>query len=81
MVLWQPLREVADEMAEAFDTIVEKWAFRLELKKDDKGLAYILWHGLQNREMRTWDHDPHTGFWRRFGVGFLAMLPFIEPQL
>ena len=72
---------VADEMAEAFDTIVEKGAFRLELKKDEKGLEYILWHGLQNGEMRTWGHDPHTGFWRRFGIGFLGMLPFIESQL
>jgi cardiolipin synthase C len=72
---------VADEIADAFDTIVEKGAFRLELKKDEKGLEYILWHGIQNGEMRTWGHDPHTSFWRRFGIGFLGMLPFVESQL
>jgi hypothetical protein len=24
--------------------------------------------------------DPYTGFWRRFGIGFMGMLP-IESQL
>lgn len=72
---------LAEGMAEAFDTIVAEGAFRLELKKDEKGLEHLLWHGLQNGEMRTWGHDPHTGFWRRLGVGFLGLLPFVESQL
>ena len=29
---------------------------------------------------QTFDHEPYTGFWKRFGVGFMRMLP-IESQI
>jgi hypothetical protein len=28
----------------------------------------------------TFDHEPHTGFWQRFGVGLMRLLP-VESQL
>jgi putative cardiolipin synthase len=54
-------------------------AFRLELKKEN-GTEKILWHGLVNGKQQTFDVDPYTGFWRRFGIGFMRLLP-IESQL
>lgn len=72
---------LAEQMAEGFDTIVEEAAFRLELAKDEKGLEYIIWHGLENGELRTWAHDPHTSFWQRFFIGILRFVPFVESQL
>jgi len=72
---------LAEQMAEGFDTIADEAAFRLELKKDEEGLEYILWHGLENGEQRTWGHDPHTSFWRRFFIGTLRFVPLIESQL
>ncbi|BHH81902.1 phospholipase D family protein [Desulforhopalus sp. 52FAK] len=72
---------VAEGMVEAFDLIVKKAAFRLELKKDNQGLEYIIWHGMENGKERTWAHEPHTGFLRRLGIGLLKFVPFIESQL
>ncbi|MFT5727233.1 MAG: putative cardiolipin synthase [Desulforhopalus sp.] len=72
---------LAEQMAENFDIIVEEVSFRLELKTDEQGLEYILWHGLENGEQRTWGHDPHTSFWRRFFIGTLRFVPFVESQL
>ena len=53
---------LAEQMTETFDTILEEAAFRLKLKKDEKGLEYILWHALENGVQRTWGHDPHASF-------------------
>ena len=72
--------EIAALMAGAFDQITEQRAFRLELRTDEEGIEYIYWHGLENDEERVWTTDPHTGFWRRFGVFFMSLLP-LESQL
>lgn len=72
--------EVADTMAETFDLITEKIAFRLELQTDEDGIEYISWHGLENGKERTWTSDPHTGLFQRFGIFFMGLLP-IESQL
>ena len=73
-------KELAEEMANWFDDNIEEMAFLLELKKDEKGLERIYWHGLENGEQRVFLVDPYTGFLRRFGIGFLSLLP-IESQL
>ena len=73
--------DVAEYMAEGFDEVMAKSAFRLELKKDEKGLEYIVWHGYENGEERTWGHEPHTSLWRRFLIGTLRFVPFVESQL
>lgn len=71
--------EIAAEMSGWFDQNIEQMAFRLELKKEN-GTEKILWHGLVNGKQQTFDVDPYTGFWRRFGIGFMRLLP-IESQL
>lgn len=70
----------AEAMAQAFDDMTESMAFRLELRTDKEGFEHIYWTGLENGKKRTWSADPHTGFWKRFGVFFMGLLP-IESQL
>lgn len=72
--------EIAEGMAENFDRDIKQHTFTLELKKDEDGYEELLWHGYENGEPVTFDVDPYTGFWRRFGVGFMGILP-IESQL
>jgi hypothetical protein len=55
-------------------------AFRPELVKNENGTEKILWHGLVDGEQKTFDVDPYTCLWRRFGIGFMSILP-IESQL
>jgi putative cardiolipin synthase len=71
---------MAKEMADWFDQNIAQLAFRLELQKDENGYEQILWHGLDNGKSRLFNVEPHTGFWRRFGIGFMSLLP-IESQL
>lgn len=73
-------QEVASSMAEAFDEDISKESFRLELRIDEDGNEELLWHGYENGKPVTYDVDPHTSFWRRFGVGLMGLLP-IESQL
>ena len=70
----------AKEMADWFDQNIEKLAFRLELRKNDAGSEKLLWHGLVDGEPQVFDVEPYTGFWRRFGIGFMSLWP-IESQL
>ena len=72
--------EIAKAMAEWFDENIGQLAFRLELQKDEDGYERLLWHGLENGEPRTFTSEPYAGFWRRFGIGFMRLLP-IESQL
>jgi len=72
--------EIASGVGDWFDRNIEQKTFRLELRTDEDGYDQILWHGLENGEQRFFDVDPYTGFWRRFGIGFMSLLP-IESQL
>ena len=72
--------ELAEEMGKSFDEDIEQVAFRLELKRDQDGLDRIYWYGQEKGEQQVFNVDPYTGFWRRFGVGFMSLLP-IESQL
>jgi putative cardiolipin synthase len=73
-------KEIARGMTEWFDQNIEKIAFRLELVKNQNGSEGIRWHGVVDGEQKTFKSDPYTGFWRRFGIGFLSIFP-IESQL
>jgi putative cardiolipin synthase len=73
-------KEIAEGMGKFFDENIEQVAFRLELQKDKDGLERIYWYGMENGEQTVFNVDPYTGFWRRFGVGFMSLLP-IESQL
>jgi cardiolipin synthase C len=72
--------EMADAMGKWFDENIDQIAFRLELKKDKNRLERIYWYGLENGHPQVFDTEPYAGFWRRFGVGFMSLLP-IESQL
>ena len=73
-------RELANTLAEGFDTIVANYAFRLEMETKEDGIEFVTWHGLKNSREQTWLTDPHTSFWQRMGVFFLGLLP-VESQL
>ena len=72
--------EIAEGMAEWFDQNIEQVAFRLELVRNESGSEKLLWHGMVGGKPQTFDVEPYTGFWRRFGIGFMSILP-IESQL
>ena len=72
--------ELANIMGDWFDQYVEKIAFRLELYTDHTGDENIKWHGRVDEKQRTFLTDPYVGFWRRFGIDLLGILP-IESQL
>jgi putative cardiolipin synthase len=72
--------ETADRIGSWFDQNIERVAFRLELNSDEDGFEYILWHGIDNGEQSVYNADPHTGFWLRFKIGLMGLLP-IESQL
>ena len=71
---------IAGHIADGFDRNVEKVAFRLELEKMQNGTERLLWHGLVGGEKQTFEHEPYTGFWKRFGILFMRILP-IESQI
>jgi putative cardiolipin synthase len=72
--------EIAKEMAMWFDKNIEQLAFRLELKNDEYGSDQLLWYGWEKGKQVVYTHEPHTGFWRRFGISFMSIWP-IESQL
>jgi putative cardiolipin synthase len=72
--------EIAKLIADGFDSKIDKLAFRLTLEDADKGNEQIVWHGLVGGEQKTLYKDPYTSFWKRFGVGFMRILP-IESQI
>jgi putative cardiolipin synthase len=78
VVLTSP--EMATALARSFDENIETFAFRLELHRQEGGYERILWHGIENGRQQVYKADPHTGFWRRFGLGFIGLFP-IESQL
>jgi putative cardiolipin synthase len=72
--------EIAQGMAEWFDANVEQLAFQVRLEADQNGSEQLRWYGQAAGEPLVFDVEPYTGFWKRFGVGFLRLLP-IESQL
>jgi len=71
---------IAREMAQNFDQRIDEVAFRLSLDNDEYGYGSLRWQGRVDGETETFDADPNTSFWRRFGVGFMRLLP-IESQI
>jgi putative cardiolipin synthase len=67
-------------MGDWFDQNIERIGFRLELYTDETGHGGIRWHGLEDGKPRVFHAEPYTSFWRRFGIGFIGILP-IESQL
>jgi len=71
---------IANRLAGWFDQNIERVAFRLALEANEEGYEKIVWHGWEGDKKVTYYEDPHTGFWLRFYVGFLGLLP-IDSQL
>jgi len=72
--------EIAKTIADSFDRKIDQVAFRLELQRDKQGREKMTWHGLVDGKQQVLSVDPYTSFWKRFGVGFMRMLP-IESQI
>ena len=67
--------DIANHIAKSFDQNIDRAAFRLELKTYENGSVQILWHGLVDGNQKVFDVDPYTGFWKRFGIDFMKLLP------
>ena len=72
--------ELATGLAQNFDDQIEDVAFRVTLENDEDGYGSLRWHGKMDGESVTFNKDPHTTFWHRFGVGFMRLMP-IESQI
>ena len=72
--------ELGEIMARRFDEDVRQRAFRVERFINADGNEVLRWHGFENGRPVVYEREPHTGFWQRFAIGFLMMLP-IESQL
>ena len=67
--------KLAAEMSEWFDQNIDRIAFRLALEENDNGEEILVWYRNVDGEEMRYTTEPNTGFWRRFGVGFLGLLP------
>jgi len=66
---------IANEMSDWFDQKIDAVAFRLALEQDGNGDEILVWHRSIDGIDYRYTKEPNTGFWRRFGVGFLRLLP------
>ncbi len=67
--------DIAVAMSDAFDQQVNEVAFRLALEKDDNDNEILIWQRSIDGVDYRYTTEPNTGFWRRFGVGFMKLLP------
>jgi cardiolipin synthase C len=56
-------------LGEAFAQLAIQKGYRVSL--DDKG--DLQWVTVENGKEIRFDHEPETGFWKRFGAGFLSI--------
>ena len=63
----------AQMLAKAFESRVMSKAYRLRLTDDGE----LRWDTLENGKEIEFDHEPETGFWKRFGARFLS---FFVPE-
>ena len=71
---------IATKIASFFAREMADLAFKLELEPGFEGSSHIVWHGLIDGRQQTLKTEPYTGFWQRFAVGMMSLLP-IESQL
>lgn len=72
--------KIAGSLAESITGNIGQFAFKLELKPGYENTNYLVWHGLVDGQQTTLKVEPYTGFWQRFMVGLMRLLP-IESQL
>ena len=62
--------KLAESISSGLDRVLERSAYEVRLKDD--GLEWV--ERTEQGEVR-YDEEPKTGFWKRFGVGFMSILP------
>ena len=62
----------------ALDDAIDRIAFRLVLDTDEDGHERIVWHDAETGE--PYFADPDTGYWERFWIGLVGLIP-LESQL
>ena len=67
--------DIAVGMGEWFDKSIDEVAFRLALEVNDKGEEILVWYRHIDGVEQRYTNEPNTGFWRRFSVGLLRLLP------
>jgi putative cardiolipin synthase len=72
--------EIAGRMTDQFDARIDEVGFRLVLQDDGQGVEQLRWHGMVDGKTTTFRADPHTSFWRRFGIGSMRLMP-IESKI
>ena len=72
--------EIGGRVAYNFDQRIDEVGFRLALEEDEQGGEQLRWYSLVDGKPATFTADPYTSFWRRFGIGFMRLLP-IESQI
>jgi putative cardiolipin synthase len=79
VVLTSP--QLAGRITPVIDEALDRIAYRLALETHSDGREQIVWHEpITGDGGRTYSVDPHTGFWNRFLIGFVGLLP-VESQL
>ena len=73
MVIESP--DIAVDMNEWIDREIDNMAFWLALETDRSGNEILLWRRSVDGIDQRYKTEPNTGYWRRFGVGFLRLLP------
>jgi putative cardiolipin synthase len=68
--------ELASAAVDRVDEVLPRATYSVTLT--DKGK--LRWTGQSNGEQEVWTKDPETGFWTRFNVSFMRILP-IKGQL
>ena len=66
--------ELAGKRAEEYHRNIEKIAFRLVLNTGSSRES-IRWHLKQDEGEIIYDKEPYVGFWKKFGVWFIGLLP------
>jgi len=67
--------EMAGKALDWFDNNIDKMAFRVELVKNENGGEKLQWLGYENGKEVIFTKEPYTGFWKRFGIGFMKIFP------
>lgn len=65
--------ELANKIARDIEenlSLDNSWRVRLEENGN------LQWIGMEDGVISSYNHEPHTGFWRRFSSGLLSIIPF-----
>jgi putative cardiolipin synthase len=72
--------ELAEVMAQWFDTHIQDVAFKVTLETDENGVEQLRWTGQEDGKQVKYKVEPHTSIWQRIGIKLLWLLP-IDSQL